>query len=269
MAQEDRSTLKQYFETGKKPTEGEYANLIDSSVNNEDDKATLAESQAGTDDVKYVTPKGVKSSINTLVPNATISTRGKVELATLAEVASGTDSQRAVTPEGAKRAAEEHAPVQSINGQTGDVVISAPGQTTDRGSTREGIVKYFTNGAPHTGDIFHIKLPYRIDVDNKMYHIAASGYAYNSAAIIDVIWVGYCYKSGSVGNKHKQIATDVSRSTLITAGQYVGSDNHIYLWFKVPNTYYTTFKLDSLKVGNGSLLESGDLQVFKDSSLAL
>ena len=32
MAKKTRNTLKGYFETGKKPTEGQYANLIDSHV---------------------------------------------------------------------------------------------------------------------------------------------------------------------------------------------------------------------------------------------
>lgn len=127
MAQENRNTLKQYFETGKKPTEQEYANLVDSTVNNDEDKASVAEAQAGNDDVKYITSKTAKRSVETFasdaVPSATISTKGKVELATLIEVQTGTDSERAVTPEGAKRAAEIHSPVLSVNNQTGHVVL--------------------------------------------------------------------------------------------------------------------------------------------------
>lgn len=261
MAQENRNTLKQYFETGKKPTEQEYANLVDSTVNNQEDKANLSEAQAGTNDEKYITPKTAKKSVEVFasgaIPSATISTQGKVELATLTEVQTGTDTNRAVTPEGAKRAAEVHAPVKTINGQTGDVVIDSGNIENVRGDFNEGILKYFTS-ASSTSNIFHIKLPYRVDTDSRMYHLKATGYAYNSADIIDIVWVGYCY---SPSNNITKTATEVIRSTAITAGQYVGSDNHVYLWFKVPNTYYTTFKIDAIRVGNGTLLQSGDLEV--------
>lgn len=136
--------------------------------------------------------------------------------------------------------------VQSVNGQTGNVVLDLEG-STDVGSTREGIAKHFT--ANHSGtDVFHIKLPYKVNTDHAMYHIKASGYAYGAADIIDITWVGYCYAPISNITNNK---TGILNSTDITAGQYVGSDSHVYLWFKLPSTYYSTFKLDSIRVGNG------------------
>jgi len=48
MAQEDRSTLKSYFNTGDIPTEAQFANLIDSFLNLAEDAAPLDASDIGT-----------------------------------------------------------------------------------------------------------------------------------------------------------------------------------------------------------------------------
>jgi hypothetical protein len=126
MAEKNRTELKSYFETGDRPTQDAFVDLIDSAVSRSQDKATLTEALS-TNDTKYITPKTANHIVDNAVPNATISTKGKVELATLTEVTAGTDSTRAVTPEGAKRAAEVHAPVTSVNGQTGAVTIVTGG----------------------------------------------------------------------------------------------------------------------------------------------
>ncbi len=146
----NKTDLKHYFETGNKPTEQEYADLIDSSVNNSEDKASLGEAQSGTNETKYITPKSAKRSVETFasgsVPVASISTQGKVELATLTEVQNGTDTQRAVTPEGAKRAAEVHSPIQSVNGQTGNIVLDLGGDDSgwQTPTLLNGIINYST-----------------------------------------------------------------------------------------------------------------------------
>jgi len=109
MAQKNRTTLKSYFETGDKPTQSQFEDLIDSSVNNTDD-------------------------------NATTTKKGIVEQATIAEVTTGTDDTRFVTPKGAKHAAETHAPVLSVNGQTGNVAIG-----DDSGWLQAALINGFTN----------------------------------------------------------------------------------------------------------------------------
>ncbi|WP_158837814.1 hypothetical protein [Polaribacter sp. L3A8] len=85
MAEQNRSVLKEYFRTGKKPTEQNYTDIIDSFVNRSDD-----------DFVEAIHP----------LTDATTTQKGIVEQATLAEVEAGTDSTRFVTPKGAKRAVE-------------------------------------------------------------------------------------------------------------------------------------------------------------------
>tara|TARA_R110000803_G_scaffold13482_1_gene37853 strand:- start:4074 stop:5186 length:1113 start_codon:yes stop_codon:yes gene_type:complete len=62
--------------------------------------ATTAETQAGTDDTRIVTPKKLKEAIGQVVPDASTTTKGKVELASNAETQTGSDAVRAVTPAG-------------------------------------------------------------------------------------------------------------------------------------------------------------------------
>jgi len=131
MAQENRTTLKQYFETGKKPTEQEYENLIDSTVHKSDDKANLAEAADETIDDKYITPKTAKRAVETHLPTATTSEAGIVRRSTAAEVDSGANVNAYVTPLNARNTIEDLAPglapVQSVNGLDGHVVLDLGG----------------------------------------------------------------------------------------------------------------------------------------------
>lgn len=154
--------------------------------------------------------------------------------------------------------------VQSVNGQTGNVTLNLQG-STDTGSNRQGITKFFTD-VNNSTNIFHIKLPYKVNTHSAMFHIKAIGYNYGGSDIIDVTWVGYCYSANSALMNTK---TSVVSSTTITGGQYVGSDSHVYLWFKTPNTYYTTFRIDVMRVGNGTLLKEGDVSVVVSSQAQL
>lgn len=66
--------------------------------------ATDAETIAGVDTVRAVTPAGLAAGVGSLVPSASTTVQGKVELATSAETTTGTDTVRAVTPAGLKAA---------------------------------------------------------------------------------------------------------------------------------------------------------------------
>ena len=105
-----RDDLKNKFKKGDKPTEVDYADLIDSFVNKIEDPYFKFDD----------------------LPIATTTVKGIAEQATLAEVAVGEDVERFVTPAGAKRAVETFAPkapVTSVNGDTG--VITIPDYTKD------------------------------------------------------------------------------------------------------------------------------------------
>lgn len=140
-------------------------------------------------------------------------------------------------------------------------------KSEDVASTREGILKFFTTDLdPNADKICHIKLPYKANTDRSMYHLKATGYDYSGSDIIDITWVGYCYEP--LGNLVYD-KTHVNASTTITAGQYVGTDSHVYLWFKPANTYFLSFKLDSMRVGNGTLLKENDVQLILSNELHL
>ncbi len=221
------SELKEYFRAGKRPTENQFADFLESYAHLDGPQLARITNNINTEN-GYLKLRGMDNSV--------------VAQISLQDIKSNMGIPNNL--------------VHSVNGQTGNVVVDIEGPT-DVGSTREGILKFFTANQSGT-DIFHIKLPYKVNTHYAMYHIKASGYAYGSVDIIDVTWVGYCYQP--IGNliNHK---SHVAVSMAITAGQYVGSDSHVYLWLKLPNTYYSTLKIDAMRVGNGSLLKEGDLEL--------
>lgn len=58
----NRSILKSYFNAGDRPKESEFADLIESTLNLEDDKADNSDIDAGISDTKFVTVLGSKRS---------------------------------------------------------------------------------------------------------------------------------------------------------------------------------------------------------------
>jgi hypothetical protein len=126
MAEKNRATLKSYFETGDRPTQENFADLVDSFVNRSDD-----------------------AFVQTL-PDATTTQKGVVQQATVAEVQAGSNNQYYVTPAGTKLAAETFSPVKSINGQTGIVNISIPPPMQDSGWINLSLINSFINfGSPY------------------------------------------------------------------------------------------------------------------------
>lgn len=227
--------LKEYFKAGKRPTENQFADFLESYAHLDDPQLARITNNINTEN-GYLRLRGMDNAI--------------VAQVSLQDIRNNMGIPSSL--------------VQSVNGQTGNVTLDLEG-STDVGSTREGIAKYFTANHSAT-DIFHIKLPYKVNTNHAMYHIKASGYAYEASDIIDITWVGYCY-APMTNIIHQK--TGILNSTNITAGQYVGSDSHVYLWFKLPNTYFSTFKLDSMRVGNGGLITSSDVQILVSSQTQL
>jgi len=147
MANKTRDELKQYFQTGNKPTQQEYADLIDNSVHKDEDKASLADIEIGTNSTKFVTPAGAKRAVEEHINIATISTPGIVRRASVPDAEQGIDINAYVTPEGVKKAiqyfAPDLSPIQSVNGMTGDVTLNT---IEDSGwhsaNLQNGIVNY-------------------------------------------------------------------------------------------------------------------------------
>lgn len=103
--------------------------------------ATDAETQAGTDTTRAVTPASLASLVATEV------LRGLVELATTAEATAGTDTARAVTPAGLAAAILAKVP-KSIGSGTKPVYTDANGKVTASASSVGSATKpiYMENG---------------------------------------------------------------------------------------------------------------------------
>ena len=129
-----------------------------------------------------------------------------------------------------------------------------------RGTRGFAIANYFTSTSGVTN--MHVKLPYKIDTHNHMFHIHIKGYAYGENAIVDAVFTGYCYKNG---NRLHQSKTMGTHEPIV----YVGSDQHIYLRLSFTNQYYLTLSADSIRVGNGTVLGAGDIEFINNIATEL
>ncbi|MDP2160673.1 MAG: hypothetical protein Q8K02_09340 [Flavobacterium sp.] len=145
MATKNKTELKTYFETGKRPTQEEFENFIDSTLNILDDKATEAEAQNDQIDNKFLTPKTAKQTVQTYAPvkkvnNISPDSNGNVSIANVSGSAStitGSISKSQVTGlendlNNKQNVLVSGTTIKTINGQSilgnGDVSIagSAP-----------------------------------------------------------------------------------------------------------------------------------------------
>lgn len=129
--------------------------------------ATLAETQAGTDDTRIVTPKKLKDAIQVVVPDASTSTKGKIQLTTNAEAQTGTNATKAITPAtlasvtatDTRKGLVEKATDAEITSATDTSRFTTPKQLTDRinvlvptaSTTAQGKVERATDGEVTTG----------------------------------------------------------------------------------------------------------------------
>ena len=143
MATKNRGILKSFFETGKRPIQVEFEDLIDSQLNIEEDKASEADAQNDQIDNKYLTPKTVKKSIETFatvkkVNNITPDSNGNIVVTNVSGTASsitGTISKNQVTGlendlNNKQNVLVSGTNVKTINGQSivgsGDLSVSGP-----------------------------------------------------------------------------------------------------------------------------------------------
>ncbi|MCF6438140.1 hypothetical protein L1077_01675 [Pseudoalteromonas luteoviolacea] len=129
-----------------------------------------------------------------------------------------------------------------------------------RGTRSIDIARFFTATVGAT--YIHLKLPYRLDRDNRMYHIKVSGYEFHKGKIVDTTFAGYCYNQGNILGFKQELGTHEPFS-------YVGSDNHVYLRLTIEDKYYLNLSVDSMYVGNGMVLKPGDIAVIESTELEL
>lgn len=98
----------------------------------------------------------------------------------------------------------------------------------------------------------HFRLPLNVNVNTEMFWFNIKGYSYGAAKIIEETFVGYCYQP---------LRTLQSSSTFgnMTPEIYVDTNGNIVMRILVPNVYYTTIRIDTMRVGNGRLFNLGDI----------
>lgn len=99
----------------------------------------------------------------------------------------------------------------------------------------------------------HFKVPLNVNVNSEMFWFNIKGYSYGAAAIVDETLVGYCYKPELA---LKSVATFGS----MTPAVYKDANGNVVLRILLTNAYYTTLRIDTMRVGNGRLFNVGDLQ---------
>ncbi|KZN34934.1 hypothetical protein [Pseudoalteromonas luteoviolacea] len=129
-----------------------------------------------------------------------------------------------------------------------------------RGTKSVAIAGFFTTEGGATN--MHLKLPFKIDTHNCMFHLNIYGYEYGSNKIVDATFTGYCYASN---NRLYQSRTSGSHEPIV----YVGTDQHIYLRITLESQYYLTLSVDSTYVGNGRVLKPGDVHFISSTEAQL
>jgi hypothetical protein len=107
--------------------------------------------------------------------------------------------------------------------------------------------------------------------EDRMFHVTVTGFNYQAGAPIDLVFVGYSYQNGASKNLYHTSVVDRAGGTSCTNNSmsYWGSDKHLYLRFKdiaagnSGNIYFSSFRVDSMHVGNGIVMKQGDISVFE------
>lgn len=98
----------------------------------------------------------------------------------------------------------------------------------------------------------HFRIPLNINVNAEMFWFNIKGYSYGSAKIIEETIVGYCYQPSRT---LQNVATFGNMAPAV----YVDTNGNIVMRILIPNIYYTTIRIDTMRVGNGRLFNLGDI----------
>ncbi|NUT85323.1 hypothetical protein HNO91_02755 [Pseudomonas corrugata] len=104
-----------------------------------------------------------------------------------------------------------------------------------------------------TNVYMHFKVPLNINVNSEMFWFNIKGYSYGTAKIIDETLVGYCYQP-------TRVLQNASTFGNMTPAVYVDTNGNIVMRILIPNVYFTTVRIDTMRVGNGRLFNQGDLK---------
>lgn len=89
---------------------------------------------------------------------------------------------------------------------------------------------------------YHIRTPDTFQC-GEMYRYDLTGYSYGISRPLSFTWVGFLYDAATTAKQiYNQASIDNTNN--ISASQYVGSDDHLYLQFGPIRQYYNSFVLD-------------------------
>ncbi|WP_279147020.1 hypothetical protein [Photobacterium carnosum] len=105
-----------------------------------------------------------------------------------------------------------------------------------------------------SGNVYlHFKTPLNINNNNEMFWFNIRGYSYGTAKVIDETIVGYCYANNNELRNQSAFGN-------FTPTSYVDSNGNVILRIKFPSVYYSTCRVDTMRVGNGRLFNVNDLK---------
>ncbi|HCL4232932.1 TPA: hypothetical protein N2C58_005160 [Pseudomonas aeruginosa] len=96
----------------------------------------------------------------------------------------------------------------------------------------------------------HFKLPLNVNTDSEMFWFNIKGYSYGTAKIVEETLVGYSY---APARSLQQVSTFGNFSPAV----YKDTAGNVVMRILVPNIYYTTLRIDTMRVGNGRLFNVG------------
>lgn len=120
------------------------------------------------------------------------------------------------------------------------------------GSTAQGDFTSTELGSS-TNVYMHFKVPLNVNANSEMFWFNIKGYSYGTAKIIEETLVGYCYQP-------TRVLQNVATFGNMTPAVYVDTSGNIVMRILIPNIYYTTVRIDTMRVGNGRLFNLGDLK---------
>lgn len=151
-----------------------------------------------------------------------------------------------------------------------DVIGAPDGQGTMRMNIFQGIIigaggEYPVAGSgDFTGKIdalgsssnvyVHFKTPMNINTSDEMFWFNIRGYCYGASAVIDETIVGYAYYP------QRNIINKASFGGVLP-DSYKDTAGNVILRIKLPVAYYTTLRIDTMRVGTSTLFEVGCLDV--------
>nr|WP_176604474.1 hypothetical protein [Pseudomonas aeruginosa] len=98
----------------------------------------------------------------------------------------------------------------------------------------------------------HFRLPLNVNVDSEMFWFNIKGYSYGTAKIVEETLVGYSYAPS-------RSLQSVSTFGNFTPAVYKDSAGNVVMRILVPSVYYTTLRIDTMRVGNGRLFNVGEI----------